>query len=100
MSNYARMSVSFVNIGFESNLTNCHLIKAFSFFSAIFSSWLIVLISLERFLCVKFPIKSHLNEGKVLLFVVLIIMSIIIASLSSVAIKLSFIDSETKFCTL
>ena len=100
MSNYARMSVSFGNIGFESNLTNCHLIKAFSFFSAIFSSWLIVLISLERFLCVKFPIKSHLNEGKVLLFVVLIIMSIIIAGLSSVAIKLSFIDSETKFCTL
>ena len=100
MSNYARMSVFFGNIGFEGNLLNCCIINGFSFFSAIFSSWLIVLISLERFFCVKFPIKSHLYEGKVLLFVVLIIMSIIIAGLSSVAFKLSFINPESKFCTL
>ena len=47
----------------------------------------------------KFPIKSHLYEGKVLLFVVLIIMSMIIAGLSSLAFKLSFTDAETKYCT-
>ena len=58
-----------------------------------------MLISLERFLCVKFPIKSHLYEGKVLLFVVLIIMSIIILGFSFVELKLISIDPETTYCT-
>ena len=89
----------FGNMGFEGNVLNCRVINVFCFFSATFSSWLIVLISFERFFCVKFPIKSHLYEGKVLIFVVLITMSVIIAGLSSLVFKLSFIDPETRFCT-
>ena len=99
MSRCAAMNGIFGNFGFEGNLLNCRLINVFSSFSAIFSSWLIVLIAFERFLCVTFPIKSHLYEGKVLLSVVLIVMSIIIAGLSSLAFKLSFIDPVTKYCT-
>ena len=89
----------FGNIGFVGNLLNCSVINVFVSFFAIFSSWLIVLISFERFLCVKFPIKSYLYEQKTLLSVMLIIMSIIIAGLSSLAFKLSSVDPETKYCT-
>ena len=93
------MNGIFRNIGFEGNLLNCRVIYIFCFFFGFLSSWLIVLISLERFLCVKFPIKSHLYEGKVLLFVVLIIMSIIILGFSFVELKLISIDPETRYCT-
>ena len=99
MSNCARMSGLFGKVGFEGNLLNCSVVNVFSSFSAIFSSRLIVLISFERFLCVKFPLKSHFCEGKVLLSVVLIMMSIITAGLSCLAIKLSFIDPDSKYCT-
>ena len=93
------MNGIFGNIGFEGNLLNCRLINVFTSFFAIFSSWLIVLIAFDRFLCVKFPIKSHLYEGKTLLSVVLIIMSIIIVGLSSLAFKSSYINSMTLSCS-
>ena len=99
LSHCTAMNGIFGNIGFEGNLLNCCLINVFSSFSAIFSSWLIVLIAFERFLCVKFPIKSHLYKGKVLLFVVLIILSIVLAVVSSLAFKLSYIDPDTKSCS-
>ena len=98
MSSCTAMNGIFGNIGFEGNLMNCRLINILSSFFAIFSSWLIVLIAFDRFLCVKFPIKSHLCEGKTLLSVVLIIMSIIIAGLSSLAFKPSYINSITTSC--
>ena len=98
LSNCTAMNGIFGNIGFEGNLSNCRLINIVCFFSGFLSSWLIVMISFERFLCVKYPIKSHLYEGKVVLLAVLIMMSIIIAGLSSLALKLSFIDPETNYC--
>ena len=98
LSNCTAMNGIFGNIGFEGNLLNCRIMNVFCFFSGCLSSWLIVLISFERFLCEKYPIKSHLYKCKVLLLVVLIIMSIIIAGLSALALKLSFIDPETKYC--
>ena len=99
LSFFTTMNGIFGNIGFEGNVFNCSIIYFFNFFSGFLSSWLIVLISFERFLCVRFPIKSHLYEGKVLIFVVLIIMSLIMAGFSSLAFRLSSIDPETKYCT-
>ena len=76
----------------------CCVFNFFSFFSGFLSSWLIVLISFERFLCVNYPMRTHLYKGKVLLFVVLIMLSIVLAGLSSLAFKLSYVDPEAKSC--
>ena len=98
LSACAGLSGIFGNISFEGNLLNCCVLNIFSFFSGLLSSWLIVLISFERFLCVNCPIRSHLYKGKVLLLVVLIILSIVLAGLSLLAFKLSYVDPETKSC--
>ena len=50
-------------IGFEGSLFNCRIIMFITMFSSLSSSWLIVLISCERFICVKWPIKMHLNHN-------------------------------------
>ena len=98
LSACAGLSGIFGNISFEGNLLNCCVLNVFSFFSGLLSSWLIVVISFERFLCVNYPMRTHLYKGKVLLFVVLIILSIVLAGLSSLAFKLSYVDPETKSC--
>ena len=98
LSTFPALSGIFENISFEGNLLNCCVLNIFFFFSGFLSSWLIVLISFERFLCVNCPIRSHLYKDKVLLFVVLIILSIVLACLSLLAFKLSYIDPDTKSC--
>ena len=97
-SGCAGLSGIFGNSSFGGNLLNCCVINVFFFFSGLLSSWLIVLISFERFFCVNYPIKSHIYKGKVLLFVVLILLSIVLACLSSLAFKSSYVDPEAQSC--
>ena len=99
LSTFVGLSGIFGNIGIEGNWLNCCVINVFTFFSGLLSSWLIVLISFERFLCVNYPMRTHLYKGKVLLFVVLIILSIVLAGLSSLAFKLSYVHPEAKSCS-
>ena len=65
-------------------------------FSGSSSSWLVALICCERFICVKWPIKMHLNRNnhrKWSAFV-LVIMFVILAGLSSLQLMFSHVEES------
>ena len=72
----------FGNIGFKGTLINCLIIKFVAHLFGILSSWLVSLICFERFVCIQWPIYSHMS-GKKLLIVILIVLLIFSAGLSS-----------------
>ena len=72
----------FGKIGFEGTLINCLIIKFVAHLFGILSSWLVSLICFERFVCIQWPIYSHMS-GKKLLIVILIVLLIFSAGMSS-----------------
>ena len=65
-------------------------------FSGLSSSWLVVLICCERFICVKWPIKMHLNcnNYKKWSAFVLIIMFMILAGISCLQFMFSHVENN------
>ena len=72
----------FGKIGFEGTLINCLIIKFVAHLFGILSSWLVSVICFERFVCIQWPIYSHMS-GKKLLIVILIVLLIFSAGMSS-----------------
>ena len=89
-------------IGIEGSLFNCRIIMFITMFSGLSSSWLIVLISCERFICVKWPIKMHLNHDnyKKRSLCVLVITFMILAGIASMQFMLGYVEdsNNTKRC--
>ena len=82
-------------VDFDTTLLKCRdFIKMFSAFS---SSWLIVLISCERFICVQWPIKMHVNHNncKKLYAVVLAIMFVLLAGISSIDLIMYYVENRS-----
>ena len=83
-------------IGFEGSLFNCRIIMFITMFSSLSSSWLIVLISCERFICVKWPIKMHLNHDnyKKRSLCMLVITLMILAGIASVQFMFGHVEDS------
>ena len=54
----------FGSVGFDGSLLHCCILTTILLFSGSSSSWLVALICCERFICVKWPIRMHLNRNK------------------------------------
>ena len=78
----------FGKIGFEGSLLNCRIINFVAYFSGFLSSWLVTVISFERFVCIQWPIYSHMS-GKKLLTVILIVLLTFSTGMSSAIFQFS-----------
>ena len=78
----------FGKIGFEGSLLNCRIINFVAYFSGFLSSWLVTVISFERFVCIQWPIYSYMS-GKKLLTVILIVLMTFSTGMSSAIFQFS-----------
>ena len=90
------------DVGLDGILLNCNILTFFIEFSGFASSWLVVFISCERFICVKWPIKMHLNHDRYRKWsvFVLVIMLLFLAGISSLQFLFSHVEesNNTKGC--
>ena len=84
----------FGTIGFGGSLLYCSILNTIIIFSGLMSSWLVASICCERFICVKWPIKMHLNRNKYKKWsaFVLIVMFVILAGISSLQFMFSHVE--------
>ena len=77
-------------------LKHIFFVKKFFGFS---SSWLIVLISCERFICVQWPIKMLVNQNhyKRLSAIVVAIMFILLAGISSIDLIMNYVKNRSYY---
>ena len=54
-------------IGYQETLINCQIINFVSHLFRILSSWLVVFLFFERFVCIQWPIYSHVRWKKLLI---------------------------------
>ena len=90
------------DVGLDGILLNCNILTFFIEFSGFASSWLVVFISCERFICVKWPIKMHLNHDRYRKWsaFVLVIMFLFLAGISSLQFLFIHVEESniTKGC--
>ena len=86
----------FGSVGFDGSLLHCCILTTILLFSGSSSSWLVALICCERFICVKWPIKMHLNCNKYKKWsaFVLIMMFVILAGISSLQFMFSHVEES------
>ena len=86
----------FGSVGFEGSRLYCCILNTITMFSGLSSSWLVTLICCERFICVKWPIKMHLNPNKYKKWsaFVLIVMFVILAGISSQQFIFSHVEDQ------
>ena len=89
----------FGQIGFKPNWFNCSMIKYIVHLSGLLSSWLVSLVSFERFICVRWPLYSHVSGKQISIIICLALFTFFsVASLATFRASEVVLENNSLLC--